>query len=43
MEEYDDDEIGALDHEELIGERTMDGPLLESIKNQISGQEVEIR
>lgn len=41
MEEYDDDEIGALDHEEVSGEKDLNDPLLESIKSQLldDGQE----
>ena len=35
MEEYEDDEIGALDHEEVGGERNLNDPLLESIRNEL--------
>ncbi|XP_028402641.1 protein LTV1 homolog [Dendronephthya gigantea] len=40
MEEYEDDEIGALDHEEVTGDRSLNDPLLESIKNEINDKEV---
>jgi hypothetical protein len=38
MEEYEDDEIGALDHEEVSGNRSLNDPLLESIKNEINDE-----
>ena len=36
MEEYEDDEIGALDHEEVSGNRSLNDPVLESIKNEMT-------
>ena len=35
MEEYDDEEIGALDHEEVSGEKSLNDPLLEGIKDEL--------
>lgn len=43
MEEYDDDEIGALDQEEVSGIRSLNDPLLESIKNEIVDKEKDGR
>lgn len=36
MEEYEDEEIGALEHEDVAGNRSLSDPLLESIKNEIN-------
>ena len=35
MEEYEDEEIGALDQEEISGNRSLNDPLLEGIKNEM--------
>ena len=43
MEEYEDDEIGALDHEEVSGNRSLNDPLLETIKNEMIEQEKDAR
>lgn len=43
MEEYEDDEIGALDDEEVTGDRSLNDPLLESIKNEIDNKRMDVR
>mgnify|MGYP002803859257 CR=1 FL=1 len=38
MEEYENDDIGALDHEEVSGNRSLNDPLVESIKYEMNDE-----
>jgi len=40
--EYDEEEIGALDHEEIDGKVSTDGPLMDFLLKQFEKQQVKV-
>lgn len=41
--EYDDDEIGALDHEDIEGKVSANGPMMEYLLSQFEKQKLKDR